>query len=63
MREHERELCELCGWTVICGVCGNNTCNGGSGKSTGQHPTCDCEEAYEIFYDRERLMALPLFKV
>lgn len=38
----------MCGYHVRCGICGNNCCNGGSGKSSGRHETCECEEAYEI---------------
>lgn len=38
---HHWELCEICGPMVVCGVCGNNCCNGGSGL-----PLCSCEDAY-----------------
>lgn len=51
MSTHKRRWCTECvRWVVICGVCGNNVCNGGSGKSAGLHPTCDCEEAYAFTY-------------
>ena len=33
---------------VICGTCGNNTCNGGYGEVDGKR-CIDCESAYKIF--------------
>lgn len=33
---------------VVCGVCGNNTCNAGTGR-TVKGIDCDCEDAYEMF--------------
>lgn len=37
----------MCGETVICRTCGNNTCNGGYGEVNG-HDCFDCESAYEF---------------
>lgn len=35
--------CPICGWSVRCGGCGNNCCNGGE--------TCEqCPSAYEKMY-------------
>jgi hypothetical protein len=46
---HNWFYCNQCrSWAVICGICGNNCCNGGSGKSAGIHLTCDCTEAYSL---------------
>ena len=47
--EHKWEYCELCEHdVVICGKCGNNTCNGGHGKVDGKE--CDaCESAYAVY--------------
>lgn len=41
--KHRFSYCPLCNYpTIICGHCGNSTCNGGSGE-----PCIDkCEEAY-----------------
>ena len=33
---------------VICGKCGNNTCNGGYGTFEGKECT-ECESAYELY--------------
>lgn len=33
---------------VICGKCGNNTCNGGYGTVEGKECT-ECESAYELY--------------
>ena len=48
-KDHYWEWCELCEMeVVICGKCGNNTCNAGYGEVDGEE--CDkCEEAYNIF--------------
>ena len=44
-----REHCDFCGHEVIiCGKCGNNTCNGGYGTVNGVE--CDqCPSAYEEY--------------
>lgn len=42
---HTLSYCDSCGEMVVCADCGNNCCNGGSGKSFGKN--CDCREAYE----------------
>lgn len=51
MKEHHWDWCECCKrQVVICGKCGNNTCNGGYGDVDGIE--CDkCEEAYNIFFN------------
>jgi hypothetical protein len=46
--KHELMVCPQCGPAIRCGVCGNACCNGGSGKTTGKHGSCDCEEAYQL---------------
>lgn len=41
MAEHSWFDCPLCGWSVRCGKCGNNACNGTYG--------CDeCPTAYDL---------------
>ena len=56
---HYKCYCDYCECaTVICGKCGNNTCNGGYGEIPGPEPftmiKCDaCESAYELFYKKE----------
>lgn len=54
--QHTRSFCSQCqAWTVICGGCGNNTCNGGG--------LCEeCSDAHDIAEDQSRLMALPVQK-
>ena len=49
MKDHYWDWCDHCEIeVVICGKCGNNTCNGGYGEVDGEE--CDkCEEAYKIF--------------
>lgn len=49
-------MCEW--WTVICGYCGNNVCNGGSGNPF-KGIKCDCKEAHEIMHNYNELMKLP----
>lgn len=46
---HVWEWCDHCQrMVVICGKCGNNTCNGGHGIVDGE--SCDrCDEAYDIY--------------
>lgn len=51
---HHRRWCDHCQTEmVVCGTCGNNACNGGSGKVNGL-PCPDCDEAYA---HQERLWA------
>ena len=38
--------CPICGRHVRCGYCGNNCCNGGTGKLP-DGSECGCDEAYE----------------
>lgn len=49
MKEHYWSYCSLCDHdVVICGQCGNNTCNGGHGTVNGKE--CDaCKSAYDIY--------------
>ncbi len=49
MQDHYWSYCTLCEHdVVICGTCGNNTCNGGSGTVDGKEcPSCD--SAYELY--------------
>ena len=49
MIEHRWEFCDHCDHdVVICGKCGNNTCNGGYGTIDGKE--CDeCNSAYELY--------------
>ena len=48
MVEHRWVFCDFCGCdAVICGKCGNNSCNGGYGEVDGKQ--CDeCPSAYEM---------------
>ena len=48
---HHWELCPMCGPMVICGYCGNNCCNAGSGQvadGTDEGTLCGCGDAYEL---------------
>src|ERR1041385_5460142 len=55
--KHKWDWCNMCGAMVTCGKCGNNCCNGGSGR-IGQLPNtmwgstgvkCDeCANAYKL---------------
>ncbi len=47
MKKHKWAYCGMCGETVICRTCGNNTCNGGFGMVNG-YDCFDCESAYEF---------------
>jgi hypothetical protein len=49
MKEHYWDYCHLCEHdVVICGKCGNNTCNGGYGEVDGKE--CDaCPSAYDLY--------------
>lgn len=47
MIEHHWEICGMCGPMVVCGACGNNSCNGGYGEVNGVK--CEhCPSAYEM---------------
>jgi len=48
MHQHYWTYCELCGWsTVICGICGNNTCNEETGKLKNGLECHGCAQAYK----------------
>lgn len=47
-KEHRWEVCSMCGPMVVCGNCGNNCCNGASGKTGSQSIDCDCDDAYDM---------------
>lgn len=48
IQNHHWKYCEHCRvWMVVCGVCGNNTCNAGTGR-TVKGVDCDCEDAYDM---------------
>lgn len=49
MKEHYWNYCSHCEHdVVICGKCGNNTCNGGYGEVDGKQ--CDaCPSAYDLY--------------
>jgi hypothetical protein len=49
MINHRWSYCDLCEHeVVICGKCGNNTCNGGYGEVDGKE--CDaCPSAYDLY--------------
>lgn len=48
MTEHKRAWCNHCGReVVICGTCGNGTCNGGYGTVNGTDCP-DCPSAYKL---------------
>lgn len=48
MTTHRIAYCALCDCQmVICGTCGNNSCNGGHGLVDG-HDCPDCDSAYEL---------------
>jgi hypothetical protein len=40
---HKLTFCDHCGiWMLVCGTCGNNSCNSGEGKVNGSScPHCD----------------------
>ena len=46
--KHHLSYCDTCcDYMVICATCGNNCCNGGSGKINGDKCP-DCDDAYEV---------------
>jgi hypothetical protein len=49
MKEHYWHYCNHCEHdVVICGECGNNTCNGGYGEVDGEE--CgSCPSAYDLY--------------
>ena len=49
MKEHFWSHCDLCDHeVVICGKCGNNTCNGGYGEVAGKKCNA-CPSAYDLY--------------
>ena len=44
MAENRWDFCTMCGPMVICGHCGNNCCNGGSGTDCPDR----CASAYAM---------------
>ena len=54
MSNHFWTYCPICNTpTVICGTCGNNACNGGSGKlSDGSGDCPNCDSAYAMMMNR-----------
>ena len=50
MDTHKWIVCEMCGPTIICKTCGNNTCNGGYGTVNGEDCP-DCPNAYKLTQD------------
>ena len=49
MIEHRWAFCDHCDHDVVlCGKCGNNTCNGGHGEVDG-NPCDACDSAYELY--------------
>lgn len=59
---HKRAYCYLCcDWMVVCGTCGNNSCNGGYGRLPNGETCKDCEEAYQIMANRVLMMQLDEF--
>lgn len=47
--QHRWEYCAFCEHeVVICGTCGNNSCNGGYG-TVGDKDCPDCPSAYELY--------------
>ena len=49
MNNHKWAYCDLCEHDVVlCGTCGNNTCNGGYGEVEGKECE-DCPSAYELY--------------
>lgn len=52
---HYPEFCYHCETIVIiCGTCGNNTCNGGYGTLPDGTECPDCESAYELYKVKTR---------
>jgi hypothetical protein len=46
--ENKRFWCTACQrYSFLCGKCGNNSCNGGSGKLLDGSPCDQCESAYQ----------------
>ena len=52
-KNHRWFVCHMCGQAVLCGTCGNNSCNGGIGRVGGdisqrELPECpDCRDSWE----------------
>jgi hypothetical protein len=48
MKEIKFKWCSVChGWYIECPVCGNNSCNGGSGEVNG-HQCFTCLDMYKL---------------
>lgn len=78
MSGHKWFLCTMCGPAVLCGTCGNNSCNGGIGRVGGDVsrtdlPECpDCRASWEwekankppaeMVAEWDRLCAIPRCK-
>ena len=49
MTNHTWHYCSHCGYTiVVCGTCGNNSCNSGYGTLPNGETCPDCESAYQL---------------
>lgn len=48
MVEHKWELCSMCGPMIVCGTCGNNSCNGGMGHLPDGKECPDCESSWKL---------------
>lgn len=56
MIEHKVSYCSHCEIKIIiCGGCGNNTCNGGYGILNGEQ-CLYCKDAYKKFFELENKM-------
>jgi len=56
MAQHLWEYCNHCNArVVICGTCGNNTCNGGHGTLLDGSDCPDCKSAYWLYETDFRL--------
>lgn len=45
---HQWFDCEMCGASVLCGLCGNNCCNGGYGTLPDGTTCHACPSAYAV---------------
>ena len=51
MIAHRWDMCPMCGPMVVCGVCGNISCNAGVGTLPDGSYCTDCDEAYRLMRD------------
>jgi hypothetical protein len=59
MDYHKWRFCTHCDhMVVICGKCGNNTCNAGHGTVDG-NPCDACESAYELYLKPPTIIKYP----